>query len=289
MGKFGFVTIVGKPNAGKSTLLNSIMQQKIAITTHRKNTTRNQIKGIYNDDDSQIVFIDTPGFYETKSKLDRNMHQRILDSLKGVDVVLYLIPFWKKIDLEYLETIDLSKSKTKKYAIISQIDKNTNQQEIFEMGKKIDSLNIFDKIIPISSLKGYNIENLISEVKKDLKEDQYLYDRTQSYEFDDKFYISEIIREKILVYLNYEVPHDTFVRVVSLENSKNLLKIEVEVFVDRDSQKIIFIGKDGKNIKRIGESARIELEQYFGKKIFLNIFVKVRKSWKNKESIIKEI
>lgn len=290
MHKSGFVTIVGKPNAGKSTLLNYLIGHKVSIATHKKNTTRNQIKGIYNDDDSQIVFVDTPGFIEAKTRLDEDMHQRIVDSLKGVDIILYLLPFWKELDKDYLDNIEVTKNaKAKKYLLLTKVDKADTKTEVYEAAAKFQEDEMFDKIIPISSFKDINLDNLIVEIKKDLREDIAYYDKDKSNEYSDQFYASEIIREKALFNLQNEIPHHLFVAIDEFELKKDLVKIRAEIIIDRDNLKRIIVGKDGSMIKIIGQKAREELEEYFGRKVFLETFVKVRKDWQNKDSIIKGI
>lgn len=290
MFKSGFVTIVGKPNVGKSTLLNYLIGHKVSIATHKKNTTRNQIKGIYNDENSQIIFVDTPGFIETKTKLDEDMRQRIVNSLKGVDIILYLLPFWKKLDNEYLEAIELTKkSSAKKYLLLTKVDKADTKEEVFKAAAKFQNDSMFDKIIPISSFKDINLKNIIEEIKKDLKEDIAYYDKEKSNEYTDEFYCSEIIREKALFNLDQEIPHHLFVSVDEFDLQNDLVKIRAEIIVDRDNLKKIIVGKEGSMIKIIGQKAREELESYFGKKVYLETFVKVRKDWQNKDSIIKTI
>ncbi len=288
--KSGFVTIVGKPNAGKSTLLNYLIGHKVSIATHKQNTTRNQIKGIYNDDDAQIVFVDTPGFISVKTKLDEDMHQRIVDSVKGVDVILYLLPFWKDLDNDYINTIEITKNtKAKKYLLLTKVDKADNKQAVFEAASKFNEQKIFDKIIPISSHRNINIDPLIEEVKEDLKEDIAYYGREDSHEYSDQFYSAEIIREKALFNLDEEIPHHLFVSIEEFELRADSVFIRAELIVDRDNLKRIVVGKDGSMIKIIGQKAREELENYFGRKVFIETFVKVRKDWQNKDSIIKNI
>ncbi len=287
--KFGFVAIIGKPNSGKSTLLNSILNKKISIATNRKNTTRNNIKGIYNDLDSQIVFIDTPGFLEEKNLLDEKMKKNILESISYADLILYLEPFWKDVDENYINKLNLIKEKNKMIYLISQIDKSKNQEEIFKRGQEIFNKELFKEIIPISSKKNFNIEKLISIIKNYLEFDLPYYDRNNSLEYDKKFYSSEIIREKILLLLNYELPHRIFVKIEDFKEGEEKIKIFANIYVEKDSQKIILIGKNGEKIKRISSFATSELKNYFNKKVELKIFIKVRKNWKNSESIIKEI
>ncbi len=290
MFKSGFVTIVGKPNAGKSTLLNAIIKEKVAIATPKKNTTRNQIKGIYNDDDSQIVFIDTPGFLKDNSLLEKHMKSRISDSINGVDIVLFLLPFWKNLDEEYLRNIQFSTNgDTKKYILLSKIDKATNKKDLYDAAIAAEETGIFDKIIPISSIRNTNIDHLIFEIKKDLNEDVAYYDRDKTHEFTDDFYVAEIIREKALFNLSEEIPHEMFVTIPKLERKKGTIYINAEIILARDSLKSIVIGKNGEMLGKIGTAARIELEKYFGKKIYLETFVKVRKKWQEKDSIIKSL
>ncbi len=288
--KSGFVTIVGKPNAGKSTLLNYIIGHKVSIATHKQNTTRNQIKGIYNDKDSQIVFVDTPGFISVKTKLDEDMHQRIIDSIKGVDIILYLLPFWKDLDENYLNTIEVTKNtKAKKYLLLTKVDKADTKQDIFEAAVKFNESKYFDKILPISSHRNINIDNLIDEIKKDINIDIAYYGREDSHEYSDQFYCAEIIREKALFNLSEEIPHHLFVSIEEFELKKDSVFIRAELIVDRDNLKRIVVGKEGSMIKIIGQKSRKELENYFGRKVFIETFVKVRKDWKNKDSIIKKI
>ncbi len=288
--KSGFVTIVGKPNAGKSTLINYLIGHKVSIATHKQNTTRNQIKGIYNDDDSQIVFVDTPGFIGVKTKLDEDMHQRIVDSIKGVDIILYLLPFWKNLDEDYLNTIEVTKNtKAKKYLLLTKVDKADDKGKVYEAAAKYNEVKHFDKIIPISSHRDINIEALINEIKKDLNEDIAFYGREDSHEYTDQFYCAEIIREKALFNLDEEIPHHLFVAIEEFNLKQESVFIRAELIVDRDNLKRIVVGKDGSMIKIIGQKAREELENYFGRKVYIETFVKVRKDWQNKDSIIKSI
>lgn len=288
--KSGFVTIVGKPNAGKSTLLNYLIGHKVSIATHKQNTTRNQIKGIYNDEDSQIVFVDTPGFISVTNKLSEDMHQRIVDSIKGVDIILYLLPFWKNLDEDYLNTIEVTKNtKAKKFLLLTKVDKADNKQAVYEAAAKFNETNFFDKIIPISSHRNINIDPLLKEIKDELKEDIAYYGREDSHEYSDQFYCAEIIREKALFNLEEEIPHHLFVSIEEFDLRKDSVFIRAEIIVDRENLKRIVVGKDGSKIKIIGQKAREELENYFGRKVFIETFVKIRKDWQNKDSIIKNI
>ncbi len=285
--KVGFVTIVGKTNAGKSTLINQIFKSKIAIATPKSNTTRNVINAIYNDQESQISFIDTPGFLKVKTKLDEQMVEVIRSSLKDVDIILFLLSSIDKIDKEYLKNIELVNKDIKTFLLINKIDL-ISKEELFHKIMEIDQMKIFDEIIPISALKNKNIDTLISVIKKNLKKDFQYYPEDQITVYSKEFYTSEIIREKILFLLEQEVPHEIFVSIDEFKEEEEKIFIRAEIIISRDSLKKIIIGKDGAMIKEIGIKSRIELERHFNKKISLQTFVKTRKNWKNKESIIKK-
>ncbi|NOQ50124.1 MAG: GTPase Era [Mycoplasmataceae bacterium] len=286
--KVGFVSIVGRPNVGKSTLINNIVNQKISIVTHKTNTTRNQIIGIFNDEDSQIIFIDTPGYFQnSKSKLEQNMQTSITNGLLGTDIILYLIPFYQNINESIQGDFTLFKNQNaKKYLILTKIDKAKSKNDlIVELGK-IEDTKIFDKIIPISALSDNNVLCLIKEIKQDLKNDVPYYDRNDAHVSSDYFIVAELIREKILINLNNEVPHKIFVKTTDIEKKSKIISIRAEIYLDKTHHKKLVIGKDGQKLKIIGQEARLDLEKHFNKKIYLDLFVKVRKDWMNKESII---
>ncbi len=288
--KSGFVLIVGKPNSGKSTLLNTLLGKKVAIATPRRNTTRNKIRGIYNDKDSQIIFIDTPGFLNVKTKLDEKMHETIVHSFNDADLILYLLPFWKEIDRDYLKKIEFNKKQSKKnFLILTKVDLEKDKLKILEKINSLRDNELFDEIIPISSFKKENIDVLLNEIKKCLKEDHLLYPKDQIHEMDDRFYIAEIIREKILISYNYEVPHSVYINVKEFKKKNNLLLITADIVVSKESMRPIILGEGGKKIKQIGIMARMTLEKHYNKKIFLELSVKVKKNWQEKDSIIKDL
>ncbi len=285
--KSGFVTIVGKPNAGKSTLINQIFKKKISIATPKQNTTRNRINAIYNRGDLQISFIDTPGFLDINNKLDEQMIQVIRGAVKEVDIVIFLLAANKELDVNYLKTIELTEQNTKKYLLINKIDLIT-KKELLDKIQDIQQLNLFDEIIPISALKNINIDVLLNQIEKDLPEEKIKYfPDDQQVTYSQEFYVSEIIREKILFLLNQEIPHEIFVKVTEFEQKAKKLHLRAEIIVARESLKKIVIGQGGSMIKEIGIQARKELEIALETPIHLELFVKVRKDWKNKESIIK--
>ncbi len=287
--KSGFVAIIGKPNSGKSTLINQLAKNKIAIATPKKNTTRNQIDFIYNDEESQIIFSDTPGFLKVNNILDEKMVEIIRRSIKNVDIALFIIKVYDNIDDEYLKKIELVGSNIKKFLLINKIDLLENKAELLDKINNFQNTKLFDEIIPISALKNINIDTLLKVIKSNLKEDVQYYPEDQSVNYSDEFYISEIIREKILFNFDDEIPHEVFIKITDLVKDSKILKIRAEIIVSRESIKGMIIGKDGQAIRKIGTQARGELERKFGKKIFLELFVKIRKNWKNKESIIKDI
>lgn len=290
MFKSGFVTIIGKPNSGKSTLINTFLKEKISIVTRRINTTRNEIRGIYNDDDSQIIFLDTPGFLKVTNKLDEKMKKIISHSLNEIDVLLYLIPFYEKIDQNYIDLFKIKElENVYKILVVTKLDLLKNKNEIPSLVEKFKSTKIFDTFIPVSSIKKQNIDILLKEIKLHLKDNVKFYETTQKSIEEEKFYISEIIREKLLIYLNDEIPHNIFVRTKEFVKKPNIYKIFCEVIVNRNGLKKIVIGEQGSKLKEIGTKSRIELEKYFKKKIFLELKVIVKEDWLNNEIILKDL
>ena len=210
--------------------------------------------------------------------------------MNGVDVILYLLPFWRKLDEDYLKVIEITKNtKAKKYLLLTKVDKANNKSEVFEAAEKLMNNKYFDKIMPVSSFRGVNIETLVEELKKDLHEDVAYYDIDKSHEYSDEFYCSEIIREKALFNLSNEIPHHLFVVIDEFKRKRDSIFIRAEIIIDRENLKRIVIGNDGSKIKTIGQKSRQELETYFGKKVFIETFIKIRKDWQNKDSIIKSI
>lgn len=280
----GFVSIVGRPNVGKSTLINKLINKKIAITSDKAGTTRNIIYGVYNEPDTQIVFIDTPGIGKTADKLEAHLNKKAYSSLEN-DLVLFLIDAkggFGKGDTKILEKL---KQDNKKVILvlnkIDQIDKEKLFNEILEL----KDLYEFLEIVPISSLKGSNIDELIKTIKKHLPDDiKYFNDDTIT-NTDEAFMIGEIIREKVLNLTKEEVPHAVTCVVENLEFKKGICNINALIIVDRKNLKGIIIGKNGTMLKKIGSLARSDIEDYLGMKVYLEIYVKTIENWKNKEEI----
>ncbi|EJU21986.1 GTP-binding protein Era [Peptoanaerobacter stomatis] len=288
--KTGFVSIVGRSNVGKSTLLNAMIGEKIAITSDKPQTTRSRIKGIYNDENSQIVFLDTPGVQKPKNKLGSYMEKEVKSSSSSADVILYVVDESEnigKLDNSIIES--LKKSKQPKIIAINKIDK-LNEEKIFQLIKMYDEIGIFDDIVPISAIKKKNVSELIETIKKYLVYGPKYFPDGISTDQSNKVMISEIVREKILNYTDKEIPHGTAVEVEKIfdNKQKNMIEISVVIYCERDSHKKIIIGKNGRKLKGIGKSARVELEEIFGCKVFLETWVKVKENWRENSNYIRE-
>lgn len=287
--KSGFVSVMGRPNVGKSTLLNAILEMHLAITSNKVGTTRNIIQGIYNDEDSQIVFVDTPGIAKPMDKLGSILNQKSYSSTNNVDVILFLVDVEKGFGKG--DQFILNRLKEEKIPVILVLNKidRIPKSTILAL---IDSLkDVFDfaEIIPISARKNDNINNLLNTLKKYLPNDEKIFDDDTLTNISTKFYISEIVREKVLELTEKEVPHSVSSMVEELIEEKDKVIIRVLIIVDRDSLKKIIIGKNGSMIKEIGILARRDLEEYFGKKVYLETFVKTLKNWREKEKYLQEL
>ena len=285
----GFVTIVGRQNVGKSTLLNAIMERKIAITSTVAGTTRNMIQGIYTDDESQIVFIDTPGIHKPQNKLGKILNEQAYSALDSVDLVLLVIDVTEKIGTGDMFIIDkLKEAGSKVILIINKIDKIT-YNELLPKINEYSKLYNFEEIIPISSTKNKNIDDLIKTIKKYLTDDIMYYDKDTVTNVSLKFEIGELIREKILLLTKEEVPHSVTVLVHEVKEDKNAANIVADIIVDRENLKKILVGKNGSMIKNIGIKSRTDIEELLGKKVYLELFVKVINNWKEKDRFLNEI
>lgn len=286
--KSGFVSLVGRPNAGKSTLLNSIIGKKVAITSNKPQTTRNSIQGIYHEKDTQIVFVDTPGIHKPNHKLGSYLNKQAYYSSTDVDVILFLIDASTEFGRGDEFVLNKIKEANKPIILVmNKIDKLTNEQ-ILEKINQYKEIYEFADIVPVSALKKNNTKELIKTIK------QYLTDEIKYYEDDQitnkpiTFQISEIIREKIFELTEQEVPHSLTCIVENIEKDKNSYHINVAIIVDRDALKRIVIGKQGSMIKEIGIRSRKELEEFLGKKVYLETYVKTIKKWRDKEKYLQE-
>lgn len=287
--KSGFVSLVGRPNVGKSTLLNSLVGYKIAITSDKAQTTRNNIQGIYNDTDSQIVFVDTPGIHKPKHKLGRRLNEEAYYSIDDVDIILFLMdvtmPFGKG-DNFVLDKIKQAKKPT--FLVLNKVDK-INKEKLFELILKYKDIYDFKEIIPLSALKNDNVADLISTLKKYLPDNVKYFPDSELTNTTLEFRVAELIREKVLRLTNEEVPHAVTCVVEKYDDMKDKALINATIIVERDSLKSIIIGKQGKMLKNIGSKARIDIEKMIGKKVYLELFVKTIKNWRDKEKYLKEL
>ena len=285
----GFVSLVGRPNVGKSTLLNSIIGKKIAITSNKPQTTRNIIQGIYNDDDSQIIFVDTPGIHKPTHKLGKILNRQAYYSIDDVDIILFLADVSVKLGTGDKYVIDKLKEIDKPVILVLNKIDTIKKEEILLKIDEYKNLFDFKEIVPVSALNNNNVNRLIEVIKK------YLPDQVKYYE-DNKqvtnklidFLIAEIIREKVFMLTDEEVPHSTTCIVESIELGKTSNTINASIIVDRDSLKKIIIGRLGSKIKEIGSLARVEIEELMGKKIYLDLFVKTVKKWRDKDKYLSE-
>ena len=287
--KSGFVTILGKTNAGKSTLINQIVKSKVSIVTHKQQTTRNAIQGIYNDEDSQIVFIDTPGILNPHQKLDKFMNKQAYGSLDGIDAVILLVdggnPFNEEKDLPLLKT--LTNLECPFFVVFNKIDL-TNIFLINNLKKKYQEVFPNAEIIEISAIKNVNIDLLIKKIKEILPDGYQFYPEDVKSDHPISFLISEIIREKMLLCLDQEVPHCTAVKIEKMEKINDTLQIDATIVCEKSSQKGIIIGSQGKMLKRIGSKARVDIEKILNRKINLKTFVRVEEKWRDSTSYLKE-
>ena len=287
--KSGFVSLVGRPNVGKSTLLNSLVGYKIAITSDKAQTTRNSIQGIYNDDDSQIVFVDTPGIHKPKHKLGRRLNEEAYYSIDDVDIILFLMdvtmPFGKG-DNFVLDKIKQAKKPT--FLILNKVDK-IKKDHLLELILKYKDIYDFKEIIPISASKKDNVNEIINTLKKYLPDNVKYFPDEELTNTTIEFRAAELIREKVLRLTDEEVPHAVTCVVERYEDKKDKAIITATIIVERDSLKSIIIGKQGKMLKNIGSKARQDIEKMVGKKVYLDLFVKTIKNWRDKEKYLREL
>ena len=288
MFKSGFVSIVGRQNVGKSTLLNNVVGEKIAIMSDKPQTTRNTIQAVYTDKECQMVFLDTPGIHKPKNKLGEFMVKSATDAFKNVDVILYVVDESKKIgpgDRMIIE--QLRTTKTPKILVLNKIDKLT-EEELFELIKMYDAENLFKAIVPISALKGKNTDRLIKVVSEYLEEGPQYFPEYMITDQPERVLISELIREKVLHYVHDEIPHGVAVEIERMRKrpDKDIIDVSAVIYCERDSHKGIIIGKNGRKLKGIGKSAREDIELLLGSQINLQVWVKVKENWRNLQSFI---
>ena len=285
----GFVSIIGRPNTGKSTLLNSILKTHLAIVSNVAGTTRNAIQGVYNDEETQIIFIDTPGLHKPQDRLGKLLNQDAYQSLDDIDVVLFVVdasaPLGKG---DKFITQALKSTTAPVILVLNKIDKLDNEG-ILNAINTYKELYDFSDIVPISAIKDDNVNRLISVIKKYLTDDIKYYDDDTLTNTSVRFIIGELVREKILNLTNDEVPHSVTCVTTLYEEKKDIININVDIIVDRDSLKKIIIGHNGQMIKNIGTYARRDIEAMLHKQIYLELYVKTIKNWRDKEKYLTEL
>ena len=287
----GYISIIGKPNVGKSTILNSILDKKVSITSRKSQTTRNNILGIKTENNKQMIFIDTPGMH-IKSK--RTMNKILNKSAQGIiedsDIILFVIQRLSIDNEDEMILKKLQQTGQKIICVINKIDQVDNKNKFLPFIEKISSMHTFDEIILVSAKTKDGLDNLISIIKNNLPENNHIYDNNFKIENDqDSFMFSELIREKIIRKLGDELPHDTFVEIDLIEDKEDIVEIHATIYVSRKSQKQIVIGSGGEVLKQIGKQSRLEIEKHLNKKVFLKTWVKVKKNWNTDSGFIQSL
>ena len=287
--KSGFVSLVGRPNVGKSTLINSIIGYKVAITSDKVGTTRNIVQGIYTDSDTQIVFVDTPGIHKPNNRLGQMLNEQAYYSLNDVDIILFLIDVTKEFGRGDNFILEKIKEVNKPvFLILNKVDK-IKKDELFSLITKYKDLYDFKEIIPLSAIKNKNVDELINTLKKYLPDNVMYYPESDITNTSLEFRIAELIREKVLRLTKEEVPHAITCVTENLNISKDKAIIDATIIVEKDSLKSIIIGKGGSMLKEIGSKARSDIEDMLDKKVYLNLYVKSVKNWRDKEKYLKEL
>lgn len=285
----GFVTIIGRPNVGKSTLMNNILGEKIAIMSSKPQTTRNKIHGIYTREDSQVIFLDTPGVHRPKNKLGEFMVSSAMNTLKEVDLVLFLVDDSKKIGPGDKYLVDqLSNIKTPIILVINKADL-LDPEDLRAIVENYKEYDFFEDIIAISALENKNVDFLLEKISDYMVEGPMYYPSDMITDQPERAIVSEIIREKLLMYLDQEIPHGVAVEIETMKQrgDKDIVDIQATIVCERDSHKGIIIGKNGRKLKGIGKSSREEIERLLGSKVFLELWVKVRSNWRDSDALLK--
>ncbi len=288
--KSGFVSIIGRPNVGKSTFVNRVIGHKIAIMSDKAQTTRNKIQGVMTRDDAQIIFIDTPGIHKPKHKLGDYMMKVATNTLSEIDAIMFMVNVNEDIGRgdEYIMNM-LKDLKTPVFLVLNKIDL-VHPDALMPQIEKYQKYMDFTEIIPISALEGLNVDHFIDVLKSYLPEGPKYYPDDQISDHPEQFVVGEIIREKILHLTSEEIPHAIGVNVDRMiKEDENRVRIEATIYVERDSQKGIVIGKGGKKLKEVGKRARHDIEMLLGSKVYLELWVKVQKDWRNKVNFIRQI
>lgn len=291
----GFVSILGRPNAGKSTLLNALVGEKLAIVTRKPQTTRNRIQGIVNVakhgkcPGGQIVLIDTPGVHRPINSLNKRMMKEVYDALEGCDLLLVIVDAGEKFGPGDQFVIDIAKRTSLPcFLLLNKID-TIQKDRLLPLIAEYQSLHAFKEILPISALKEKGLDALLDALIRALPEGPHYFPKDQITDQPERFLVSELIREQVLQYTSQEVPHATTVLIDKYEEGKKLTRIAATIYCERDGQKAILIGKQGANLKKIGTNARLQIERLLGAKVFLELFVKVQAGWRESRGFVEEL
>ena len=287
----GYISIVGKPNVGKSTIINSILEKKVSITSRKSQTTRNNILGIKTVGNKQMIFIDTPGMHvKSKKTMNKILNKSAQSIIEDSDIVLFVLQRLSLDKEDQLIIEKLKESEQKTICVINKIDQIEDKNKLLPLIDKLSSQYPFIEILLVSAKTNDGMEDLVETIKSHLPENQHMYDENfQINTSEDKFMISELIREKIIRRLGDELPHDTFVKIDDINNKTDIVEVYATIFVNRQSQKQIVIGAGGKILKNIGEQSRIDIEEYLNKKVFLKTWVKVKKNWNTDSNFIQSL
>ncbi|AAO90999.1 GTPase Era [Coxiella burnetii] len=285
----GYAAIIGRPNVGKSTLLNQLLEQKISITSRKPQTTRYQILGVKTFKDIQVIYVDTPGLHAgTERTINRYMNRTARGALRDVDAIVFVIePHWESQDAWVLD--NLKEIETPVFLVINKVDKIKNRAELLPLIEKVSSLYAFQKITPLSAKTGDQVGTLEQAVHQLMPESPFYFPPEQVTDRSDQFMASEIIREKLMRLLGQEIPYSLAVTLIEFRKEEKIIRISAVIWVEKKSQKGIVIGKGGERLKRVGTNARLDMEKWFGKRVFLQLWVKVKSGWADNERLLREL
>ena len=287
----GYVAIIGRPNVGKSTLINRVLGQKLCITSRRPQTTRHRILGIKTDDDSQLIYVDTPGLHiDDKKAMNRYMNRAAASSIDDVDVILFVVDGmnWTDEDEKVLERLKVS-AKAPVILVINKMDKLADKEVMLPHIKKLSAQFEYANVFPISARKGINLDELEKHIIKLVPEGELIFPEDQITDRSSRFLAAELVREQLFRHLGQELPYSITVEIEQFDDEKDLYRIGAVIYVERDGQKAIVIGKKGDLLKSVGKDARIEMQSLFGHKVFLRLWVKVREGWGDNERMLKNL
>ncbi|MGY8865989.1 MAG: GTPase Era [Methylophagaceae bacterium] len=287
----GYVAIIGRPNVGKSTLINRVLGQKLCITSRRPQTTRHRILGIKTDDDSQLIYVDTPGLHiDDKKAMNRYMNRAAAASIDDVDVILFVVDGmnWTDEDEKVLERLKVS-AKAPVILVINKMDKLADKEVMLPHIQKLSAQFDYANVFPISARKGMNLDELEKQIKQLVPEGDLIFPEDQITDRSSRFLAAELVREQLFRHLGQELPYSITVEIEQFDDEKGLYRIGAVIYVERDGQKAIVIGKKGDLLKSVGKDARIEMQSLFGHKVFLRLWVKVREGWGDNERMLKNL